>query len=355
MMNRILMIVMAVGAVLGGVDRIFGNRLGLGQQFEKAFQLLGSMALSMVGMICLAPVLADALGRVIVPLYRAMGVDPAMFGSFLAIDMGGYQLAKELATDPLIGSYAGLVVSAIFGCTLVFTIPVGMGMIQPSERALFARGMMLGLVAMPVGLIAGGLMCGLPLSVCIWQNLPIFVLSLLLFLGLWKIPQRMVKGFCIAADGIKSIITIGLVLAAVESLTGWNPVRGMAPIGEALSVVGSIGVVMLGSLPLAELLRRAMDRPFRWLGGSLGLNPQSITGMLVSLVSALPALSMFDQMDRKGKVAVGAFLVSGTSLLAAHLGFVVSTEPEMLSALMAAKLSGALVAAALAIWVQRKG
>ena len=348
------MIVMAAGTVLGGVDRILGNRLGLGQQFEKAFHLLGSMALSMVGMICLAPVLADVLGRVIVPLYRAMGVDPAMFGSFLAIDMGGYQLAKELATDPLIGSYAGLVVSAIFGCTLVFTIPVGMGMIQPSERALFARGMMLGLVAMPVGLIAGGLVCGLPMLTCIWQNLPIFVLSLLLLLGLWKIPQRMVKGFCIAADGIKGIITVGLVLAAVESLTGWNPVRGMAPIGEALGVVGSIGVVMLGSLPLAELLRRAMDRPFRWLGGRLGLNPQSITGMLVSLVSALPALSMFDQMDKKGKVAVGAFLVSGTSLLAAHLGFVVSTEPEMLGALMAAKLSGALVAAALAIGAQRK-
>lgn len=351
-MNQALMMVMAAGAVLGGVDRMAGNRLGLGEQFEKGFQLLGSMALSMVGMICLAPVLADVLGRIIVPLYQAIGVDPAMFGSFLAIDMGGYQLAGELAADPRIGSYAGLIVSAIFGCTLVFTIPVGMGMIRASDRELFARGIMLGLAAMPVGLIAGGLACGLALRVCLWQNLPIFFLSLLLLIGLWKIPHRMVKGFCAAADGIKCVITVGLVLAAVESLTGWNPVPGMAPIGEAMSVVGSVGVVMLGSLPMAELLRRALDRPFRWLGGKLGMDAQSMTGMLVGLVTALPALSAFDRMNSRGKVAVGAFLVSGTSLLAAHLGFVVSTEPELLGALIAAKLNGALVAAALAIWVQ---
>ena len=127
-MNRALMIVIAAGVVLGGIDRLCGNRLGLGQQFEKGFQLLGPMALSMAGMICLAPVLADGLGRVVAPFCRLTGVDPAMFGSLLAIDMGGYQLAKELAADPLVGSYAGLVASSMFGCTLVFTIPVGMGM-----------------------------------------------------------------------------------------------------------------------------------------------------------------------------------------------------------------------------------
>ena len=354
-MNQVLMIVMAAGAVLGGLDRILGNKLGLGGQFEKGFLLLGPMALSMAGMICLAPVLADVLGRVVVPFYQSIGVDPAMFGSLLAIDMGGYQLAKELAVDPRIGSYAGIVVSSIFGCTLVFTIPVGMGLIAEDSRPLFAQGMMLGLTAMPVGLVAGGLLCGLSLPDCLYQNLPIFVLSLLLSLGLWKIPGRMVKGFCLLAEGIKMIITMGLVLAAVESLTGWNPVPGMAPIGEAMEVVASIGVVMLGSLPVAELLRRVLDRPLARLGGRLGLEPQSLTGMLVSLATPLPTLSMYGEMDGRGKVAAGAFLVSGTSLLAAHMGFVAGTEPELLGALMAGKLSGALAAAALAFWVCRGG
>lgn len=244
-------------------------------------------------------------------------------------------------------------VSAIFGCTLVFTIPVGMGMIPQADRPLFARGIMLGLTAMPVGLAAGGLLSGLSLPACVHQNLPIFALALLLLVGLWKIPEQMVKGFCLLAEGIKIVITAGLALAAVESLTDWNPVGGMAPIGEAMGVVSSIGVVMLGSLPMAELLRRALERPFALLGGRMGLKPQSLTGMLVSLVSPLPTLAMYSDMDQRGKIAAGAFLVSGASLLAAHMGFVVSTEPDMLGALMAGKLSGALTAAALALFVQR--
>ena len=194
-MNQVLLIVMAAGAVLGGFDRLRGNKWGFGDKFESGFMMLGSMALSMAGMICLTPVLAQWLEGAIVPVYRLLGVDPAMFGSLLAIDMGGYPLAKELAEDPQLGSYAGLVVSAIFGCTLVFTIPVGMGMIAPADRPFFAKGIMLGLVAMPVGLVAGGLFCGLSVPTCLHQNLPIFLLALLLLGGLWKFPEKMVKGF----------------------------------------------------------------------------------------------------------------------------------------------------------------
>ena len=57
------MIVMAAGAVLGGVDRLRGNKWGFGDKFESGFMMLGSMALSMAGMICLTPVLAQGLSR----------------------------------------------------------------------------------------------------------------------------------------------------------------------------------------------------------------------------------------------------------------------------------------------------
>lgn len=343
-MNQVMMMIIAAGAILGGVDKIFGNRYGYGAKFEEAFRLLGPMALSMAGMICLAPVLADVLGRVIVPFYRVVGVDPAMFGGVLAIDMGGYQLAKELAEDAGIGSYAGIVVSAIFGCTLVFTIPVGMGMIGKEDRKYFARGIMLGVSAMPAGLLAGGILSGLSISMCLRQNLPVFAAVLFLVLGLWKIPDKMVKGFCILAEGIQILITAGLILAAVEYLTGWNPVPGMAPIEDAMSVVVSIGIVMLGSLPAAEFLRRLLERPFTYLGRKLGICPQSLTGMLIGFVTPMPVFSMYRDMDERGKVLIGAFLVSGTSLLAAHMGFVLSTEPGMLAALAGGKVCGAAAA-----------
>ena len=310
-MNGILMAVMAAGALLGGADRILGGRLGLGEQFEKGFMLLGPMALSMAGMICLAPVLADWLGWVIVPLYRLMGVDPAMFGSLLAIDMGGYQLSKELAADPVVGSYAGLVASSIFGVTLVFTIPVGMGMTAPEDRPPLARGIMLGLAAMPVGLVTGGLLAGLSVWECLHQNLPVTVAALLLLLGLWKIPRQMVKGFCILAEGIRLVVTVGLVAAAVEYLCGWHILPGLAPLEEAMEVVSSIAIVLLGSLPVAELLRRLLEKPFTWLGKKLGMDAGGLTGMLV--------------------------------------GFTVGTEPGMLPALLCGKVSGAAAAVVLSL------
>ena len=349
-MNRILMGIIAGGVLLGGLDRILGNKLGYGEKFEEGFKLLGPTALSMAGIICLAPVLADVLGRVIVPFYRASGIDPGMFGGVLAIDMGGYQLAKELASDGRIGSYAGIVVASMFGCTLVFTIPVGMGTIGKEDRRFFAKGIMLGLAAMPVGLLVGGILTGLSVKECLYQNLPVFGAGVFLLLGLWKIPEKMVKGFCILAEGIRILVTAGLVLGAVEFLCGWNPLPGMAPLEDGMGVVASIGIVMLGSLPIAEFLRRILEKPFGSFGRKLDMTSESLTGMLVGFVSPMPVFSMYKKMDERGKVAVGAFLVSGASLLAAHLGFTLTMEPKMLPALMAGKVCGAFAAVVLALW-----
>ena len=46
-MERIIMIIMAAGALLGGLDRMLGNRLGLGEKFEEGFRLLGPVALAL--------------------------------------------------------------------------------------------------------------------------------------------------------------------------------------------------------------------------------------------------------------------------------------------------------------------
>ena len=42
-------------SLLGALDRILGNKFGLGKEFEKGFELLGTLALSMIGMIVLTP------------------------------------------------------------------------------------------------------------------------------------------------------------------------------------------------------------------------------------------------------------------------------------------------------------
>ena len=92
--HEILLAVMAVFAVIGAVDRILGNRRGLGKEFESGILAMGSLAMAMVGIITLAPVLAAVLKPVVVPVFGFLGADPAMFaGTILACDMGGGALA----------------------------------------------------------------------------------------------------------------------------------------------------------------------------------------------------------------------------------------------------------------------
>ncbi len=353
-MNDVIMWIMAAGAVIGGLDRILNNRFGLGEKFEQGFMYLGPTALSMAGVICLAPVLSELLGAVIAPLYRLIGVDPAMFGGILAIDMGGFQLARDLAEKPLLGAYAGIVVAAVFGCTVTFTIPVGMGVVEKGDRSAFARGMLFGLIAMPVALLCGGLACGLSVREIIWQNVPVVALSALLLAGIWRAQEKMIRGFSVFARGIQILTTIGLIAGAVQYMTGWGIIPGLAPIEEAMAVVSSIGVVMLGSLTVAELLQRLLKRPLEALGRKLGMNSASVAGLLIGAVSVLPSIALMKDMDARGKVVNAAFIVSAASLLAAHLGFTVSAAPDMVVPLLAAKLAGGFAGAAIALLATRK-
>ena len=354
-MNQVIMWIMAFGVLLGGIDRILGNPRGYGKKFEEGFMLLGPTALSMAGMICLAPVLVSVFEWAVSPFFHLIGVDPAMIGGILAIDMGGYQLACGLADDPGMGQYAGIIIAAIFGCTIVFTIPVGMGIIEKEDKPLFARGILIGLMTMPVAFVAGGMVCKMTILHVLHQTLPILFLSLLLMVGLWKIPDQMVRGFTVFASGIQIVIPIGLMLAAFIYMTGMEILPGMAPMEEAMRVVASIGIVLLGSLPIAELFMRVLHGPLVWMGKKTGMNHVSMAGLLIGLISVLPALSMMKEMDKKGKVVTAAWFVSATSMLAAHLGFTVSEAPDMLSALFAAKLAGAAAAAATAlIWDMKK-
>lgn len=351
--SQILMYLMAFGALLGGIDRILGNRLGYGKCFEEAFLLLGSIGLSMAGIICLAPVLSSLLGHVVVPLFAALGLDPGMAGSILAIDMGGYQLAMELSADPEIGKFSGILVSAIFGCTVVFTIPVGLSIMEEEDRPYFTKGILLGLTSMPGAIFIGGLIFGLPLGKILRNSLPVLLVSLLLFIGIARKPKAVTRGFQYFARIIQAIATLGLTLGAVQYMTGLVILPGLAPLAEAMEVACSISIVMLGSMPLAELVKRILKVPFAWIGTRTGLNSASTTGILIGMVSVVPALAMVPQMDKRGKVVNGAFVVCGASTFAAHLAFTVSTQPELVPALLAAKLLGGLLGAVIAFAATR--
>lgn len=348
-MERVIMWIMAAGAVVGGMDRIFGNRLKLGERFEQGLILMGPTALSMVGILCLAPLLSGVLERCVAPACRALGMDPGIFGGILAIDMGGYQLARDLSLDARVGRYAGILVAATLGCTVSFTIPVGMGMLEKDHRPDFARGILFGLIAMPPALLLGGLMTGLSLPETCLNSLPVLVLSGLLLLCILKFTDAAIRGFGVFARIIQILTTLGLVLGAVQYMTGLSLLPGLTPIEDGMAVAASIGIVMLGSLPVAELLRRCLEKPLGWAARHTGMNSASVTGLLVGMVSVVPAIVLVRDMDRRGRVVNAAFLVCGASGLAAHLGFTAGVEKNMILPMLASKLLGGFLGVILAL------
>lgn len=351
--NQIIMYIMAFGAALGGIDQMLGNKLGYGEKFEDGFRMLGPVALAMAGIICLAPVLSSVLGFLITPLCSLLNMDPGIFGSILAIDMGGCELSMELAADPEFGRFSGIIVSSIFGCTVVFSIPVGLSFLRSEDQTYFTRGILLGLATLPASIIIAAWMLQLPLLYILWNCLPVMLISLLLAIGVMKKPDFMNRSFQHFSEFIKIVAILGLTLAAVTHLTGIPLLQSLLPLEDAMSIVSSICIVMLGSMPLAELIQRLLKKPFENLGARTGLNGATTTGILLGLVSATPALAMIPKMNPRGQVVASACLVSSICSFGAHFAYAGSVSPEMVPALLAAKLLGGVLATLLAMAATR--
>lgn len=346
---------MAVFAILGALDRILGGRLGLGQEFENGVMTFGSLALSMLGIICLAPVLANLLRPVIVPVFRVFGADPGMFpGSILACDMGGAALALEMAEDSNAGLFGGVIIGSMLVATIVFTIPVALGIIREQDRRFLAQGVLAGLVTIPVGALIGGLAAGFALKMLVQNLIPVLVFALLIVLGLWKAERAMIRGFVVFGKLVTAVITIGLAAAIVETLTGFVVIPGLAPLSEGYAVIGSIAIILAGAFPLIYTVTKVFQKPLMKLGGLLGMNEVAAAGMVASLANSIPMFGMLRDMDDRGKVLNIAFAVPAAFVFGDHLGFTAGFAPDMLIPVIVGKLAGGVCAVAVAMLLVRR-
>ena len=353
--HEILIAVMAVFAVLGALDRIFGNRFGLGAEFESGILAMGSLAMAMLGIISLAPVLAAVLKPIVVPVFSALGADPAIFaGTILACDMGGGALAMEMTADPDAALLGGVLVGSMLGATIVFTIPVAMGILDESDRPAMAKGILCGIVTIPVGVLAGGLAAGFPLMMVLRNLIPIVIIGALIALGLWKAESAMIRGFAAFGKGVIAIITAGLAAAIVEELTGFVIIPGLAPLGEGFATVGAIAIVLAGAFPLVFVLTKVLKKPLMGLGRLLGINETAAAGLIASLANSIATFGMVKDMDRRGKVINIAFAVSAAFVFGDHMGFTAGFAPEMILPMIVGKLAGGISAVAVALLVTRE-
>ena len=353
--HEILIAVMAIFAVLGALDLILGNRFGIGKEFEAGILAMGSLAMAMIGVITLAPVLAAVLKPVVVPVFSFLGADPAMFaGSILACDMGGGALAAQMTDNRDAALLGGVLTGSMLGATIVFTIPVAMGILEEKDQPAMAKGILCGIVTIPVGVLAGGLVAGFPVSMVLRNLIPIVLIGGLIAFGLWKAENAMIRGFAAFGKGVVAVITVGLAAAIVEELTGFSIIPGMAPISEGFETVGEIAIVLAGAFPLVYVLTKLLKKPLLRLGKILGINDLAAAGLVASLANSIATFGMVKDMDNRGKVVNIAFAVSAAFVFGDHLGFTAGFAPEMLPAMIVGKLVGGISAVVLALWLTRK-
>ncbi|MCG4585478.1 ethanolamine utilization protein EutH, partial [Anaerosalibacter bizertensis] len=353
--NDIIVYIMTIFLVIGAIDRILGNKYGYGEQFEEGIIAMGSLALAMVGIVSLAPVLATILKPIVVPIYTALGADPSMFATtLLALDMGGYPLAIELAQSQQAGLFSGIILGAMMGPTIVFTIPVALGIIEKEDHKFLATGILAGMITIPIGCLVGGLVAGFELSMILKNLVPIVIVALLLALGLWKKPEGMIKGFIVFGKGVVVVITIGLAAIAIETLTGIVIIPGMAPISEGIAIVGDIAIMLAGAFPMVYFITKVFKKPLLKLGKLLGMGDVAAAGLVASLANNIPMFGMMKDMDDRGKIINVAFAVSASFVFGDHLGFVAGVEKDMIFPMIVGKLVGGITAIILAMFIANK-
>lgn len=345
---------MLIFSVLGAIDRIIGNRFGIGKQFERGFMLFGNMALSMIGMIVISPVLADALSPFFTLVAEHTPIDPSVIpASLFANDMGGATLSVAVAGNEKIGMYNALVVSSMMGCTVSFTIPYALGIVEQNKHRPLLLGILCGIVTIPIGCFVGGLVSGISVADLILNILPLIVFSAILVFCLLFAPNTSVKVFGVFGEIIKIIITIGLSLSIIEFLSGQKLIEGLATLEDGAMICLNAAAVMTGAFPLIFVISKLLTKPLKILGKVMGVNETSAMGLISSLATSMTTFGMMKDMDDKGAMINSAFAVSAAFTFAGHLAFTMAFDSDYIFAVISGKLVAGFTALILAVFIYK--
>ena len=348
-------IIVLVFSFLAVLDRIFGSRFGLAKEFEKAFMLLGNMSLSMIGMIVLAPAIAEAIKPVSEFVSEVLKLDSSIIpASLFANDMGGAPLAVEMAQNGKVGLYNALVVSSMMGVTVSFTIPFALGVVNKNCHNELLMGLLCGIVTVPIGCFVSGLMCSLPMGELIKNIVPLIIFSSVVAVCMFLFPDASVRVFKVIGIFITILISIGLYVGIYEFLTGKALIKNIAPVQEGLSICFNAAVVLSGAFPFIYVVSKLLQKPLKALGSKVGINAEATLGIISTLVTSATAFGRMDKMDKKGAVMNSAFAVSGAFSLGSHLAFTMAFDKSYIVPVVVGKIIAGITALILAAFIYER-
>lgn len=342
-------------STLGALDRIFGNKLGLGKEFERGFLLLGTMALAMIGMIAMAPVIAGWLEPVLRFLNERCHVEPSILTAALfANDMGGAPLSVEVAADALLGRYNAMVVASMMGATVSFTIPLALGTVGRERHRELLLGLLCGIMTVPMGCFVSGCVYGVPLGKLLADLLPLLIFAVIIACGLlWK-PEWCIKVFSAFGWFVKALITVGLIAAIIKYLAGYELFSGMGTLEEGGEICLNACAVISGAFPLMFVVSKLLSRPLGAMGRRLNVGEDAALGLLSTLVTNVPTFEMMNTMSRKGVLLNAAFATSAAWTFGGHLAFTMAFDESFVLSLIVGKLVAGLLALAVAVLLYRR-
>ena len=184
-MENIVLYIITLFFILGAIDYLLGNKFSIGEEFENGIKTMGPLAISMVGILSITPLLSSIIEIVISPIAKNFNIDPSIFSSsFIAIDMGGYNIASNIANSSEFVIFSGILMASILGCTLSFTLPLALGLLKEKYMDSLTKGFLCGIITVPIGLFIGGLALKIDLKSLFINLFPIILLSIILSIGI---------------------------------------------------------------------------------------------------------------------------------------------------------------------------
>lgn len=370
-------------AIAGAVASIFNNETGLGKEFVAGLHSIGPIFIPVAGIMASIPYLSKFISSLVGPLHTMLGADPAIAATtVIAADMGGYQLAKALAQTPE-GWIMAMVVGFMAGATIIFSIPVGLAMLNTRDHKYMALGIMSGVLSIPAGVVitcllisffgtdiradiaatgTAGQSIDLSFSTILRNIFPLVLFCVALATGLRFLPGLMIAIFLWFGRIMYAAITLVLVSSIVEYFTsafstvlgGW----GFAPIiadsedqFRALEIAGYIGIMLCGAFPMVYLLNRYLANPMEKAGSRLGLSSAGAAGLLAASANILAMFRLVETMPPKDKVLVIAFAVCAAFTFGDHLAFSANFQPTIILPLLLGKIGGGLIGFAIAMYL----
>lgn len=350
----VITVVILTFAVLGAIDWLIGNKIGMGKEFEKAFSLFCPMALSMLGMIVIAPAIGVWLSPLFDGFYRICRIDPSIIpASLLANDMGGMTLAQSIGLSESIADYNAFVVSSMMGCMISFTLPFSLGLVKKEQYSELFLGILCGIATIPIGCFVAGLVCGLSPLALLVDLLPLLLIGILIGLGLVCCRKLCMTCFAVLGNVIRAIALVGLVCAIFTFLTKIEISAHFDTFENAAFVCANACVTLSGALPFMFLMTKLLNRPLNALGTKIGINASSAIAFLGTLVTNASTFGTMDKMDKKGSVLNAAFAVSASFVFGSHLAFTMAFDNRYVLPMMIGKIISGAFAVLLALLIYK--